>query len=162
MASLFSGPALFWIVAGNVTQPLFDGFTLLHEERAAQAAYEQAAWTYRTTVIGAFQNVANSLRAIQNDADALKATRDFEKAAKISLDLSQQQMQTGHANILFLLLAEQTYEQARDSGRTGAGRPDQRYGGAVHGAGRRLEEPRWSACAGTEARCGDRTSRPGS
>ena len=112
MASLFTGPALFWNVAGNVTQPLFDGFTLLHEERAAQAVYQQAAWAYRSTVIGAFQNVADSLRAIQNDADTLKAAREFEKAAKISLTLSQQQMQTGQANILFLLLAEQTYQQA--------------------------------------------------
>jgi NodT family efflux transporter outer membrane factor (OMF) lipoprotein len=112
MASLFSGPALFWNVAGNVTQPLFDGFTLLHEEREAQAAYQQAAWSYRSTVISAFQNVADSLRAIQNDADALKAAREFEKAAKISLTLSQQQMQTGQANILFLLNAQQTYEQA--------------------------------------------------
>jgi len=112
IASLFTGPALFWNVAGNVTQPLFDGFTLLHEERAAQAAYQQAAWAYRSTVIGAFQNVADALRAIQNDADALKAAREFEKAAKVSLTLSQQQMQTGQANILFLLNAQQTYEQA--------------------------------------------------
>ena len=55
MASLFTGPAVFWLVAGNAAQPLFDGFTLLHQERATQAAYEQAAWTYRTTVIGAFR-----------------------------------------------------------------------------------------------------------
>jgi len=112
VGSLFTGPALFWNVAGNATQPLFDGFTLLHEERGAQAAYRQAAWSYRSTVIGAFQNVADSLRAIQNDADALKAAREFEKAAKVSLTLSQQQMQTGQANILFLLNAQQTYEQA--------------------------------------------------
>jgi len=112
VGSLFTGPALFWNVAGNATQPLFDGFTLLHEERGAQAAYRQAAWSYRSTVVGAFQNVADSLRAIQNDADALKAAREFEKAAKVSLTLSQQQMQTGQANILFLLNAQQTYEQA--------------------------------------------------
>jgi NodT family efflux transporter outer membrane factor (OMF) lipoprotein len=112
VASLFSGPALFWSVAANATQPLFDGFTLLHQERAARSAYEQAAWSYRTTVIAAFQNVADTLRAIQNDADTLKAAREFEKAAKISLDLAQQQMQTGQANVLFLLTSQQTYEQA--------------------------------------------------
>jgi NodT family efflux transporter outer membrane factor (OMF) lipoprotein len=112
MASLFTGPGLLWNAAANVTQPLFDGFTLLHEERAAQAFYQQAAWNYRSTVIGAFQNVADALRAIQNDADALKAARAFEKAAKISLTLSQQQLQTGQANILFLLNAQLTYEQA--------------------------------------------------
>ena len=34
------------------------------------------------------------------------------RAAKISLDLSRQQMETGQANVLFLLLAQQTYLQA--------------------------------------------------
>ena len=112
ISSLFTGPAIFWTVAGNATAPLFDGFTLLHEERAAQAAYEQAAWNYRTTVITAFQQVADALRAIQNDADAVKAASDFEKASKISLDLAQQQMQMGNANILYLLTAQTNYEQA--------------------------------------------------
>jgi NodT family efflux transporter outer membrane factor (OMF) lipoprotein len=112
LASLFTGPSVFWAVAGGVTQPLFDGLTLLHTERAAEATYQAAAWSYRNTVVGALQNVADSLRAIQNDADALKASRAFEKAAKISLTLSQQQMQTGQANILFLLNAEVTYQTA--------------------------------------------------
>jgi NodT family efflux transporter outer membrane factor (OMF) lipoprotein len=112
LASLFTGPSAFWNIAGNATQTVFDGFTLLHTERAAKAAYDEAAWNYQTTVIGAFQNVADSLRAIQNDADALKAARDFEKAAKISLDLAQQQMQTGNANVLLLLNAQVTYESA--------------------------------------------------
>ena len=78
LSSLFTGPAIFWTVAGNAAAPLFDGFTLLHEERAAQAAYEQAAWNYQTTVIAAFQQVADVLRAIQNDADAVKAASGFE------------------------------------------------------------------------------------
>jgi NodT family efflux transporter outer membrane factor (OMF) lipoprotein len=112
LGSLFTGPSIFWTVAGSATQPLFDGFNLLHLERAAVATYQAAAWNYRSTVVTAFQNVADSLRAIQNDADALKAARDFEKAAKISLDLAQQQMQTGNANVLLLLNAQVTYENA--------------------------------------------------
>ena len=111
-ATLFTGPNIFWQVAGNATQPVFDGFNLLHLERASVAAYQEAAWNYRSTVITAFQNVADALRAIQNDADALKASSDFEKAAKISLDLAQQQMQTGYANVLYLLTAQVTYFQA--------------------------------------------------
>ncbi|MGB7175271.1 MAG: TolC family protein, partial [Xanthobacteraceae bacterium] len=50
---------------------------------------------------------------IQSDADALKAARDFERAAKTSFDLAQQQTQTGYANILILLTAQQTYLQAQ-------------------------------------------------
>ena len=91
---------------------MFDGGTLLHQLRDAKDTYHAAAWSYRGTVVGAVQNVADALRAMQNDADALKAARDFERAAKISLDLAQQQMQTGNANVLLLLTAQQTYLQA--------------------------------------------------
>jgi len=112
LAGLISPPNWFWTLAGNATQPVFDGFTLWHQERGAEENYQQAAWTYRATVIAAVQNVADSLRALQNDANALKAAYDFERAAKISLDLARQQIETGYANIILLLNAEQTYQQA--------------------------------------------------
>ena len=91
---------------------MFDAGTLFHELQGAKDTYHAAAWTYRGTVVGAVQNVADSLRALQNDADALKAARDFERAAKVSFDLARQQMQTGLANVLLLLNAQQTYLQA--------------------------------------------------
>jgi outer membrane protein TolC len=78
-ASLFSSANLFWTVAGNATQTVFDGFTLLHNKRAAEAAYDQAAWNYRTTVIIALRNVVDALRAIQDDAGALQAARANER-----------------------------------------------------------------------------------
>ena len=43
---------------------------------------------------------------------AVKAASDFEKAAKISLDLATQQLQTGQTNILLLLAAQTTYQQS--------------------------------------------------
>jgi outer membrane protein TolC len=52
------------------------------------------------------------LRALQNDADALRAARDFERAAKTSFDLANQQLQSGNANVLLFLNAEQGYLQA--------------------------------------------------
>ena len=112
LADLLVPQNLFWTVAGNATQTLFDGGTLLHQLQGAKDTYEAAAWTYRGTVVGAVQNVADALRALQNDADALRAARDFERAAKVSFDLAQQQMQSGNANVLLLLTAQQTYLQA--------------------------------------------------
>jgi outer membrane protein TolC len=112
LAGLIAPQNLFWILAGNATQIVFDGGTLLHQLQGAKDTYQAAAWTYAGTVVGAVQNVADSLRAIQNDADALKAARDFQRAAKVSLDLAQQQMQTGNANILLLFTAQQNYLQA--------------------------------------------------
>jgi NodT family efflux transporter outer membrane factor (OMF) lipoprotein len=112
LPGLISAPNLFWSLAGSATQSVFDGGTLLHDLQGAKDTYHAAAWSYQGTVLGAVQNVADSLRAVENDANALKAARDFERASKISFDLARQQMQTGYANILILLTAEQTYLQA--------------------------------------------------
>jgi outer membrane protein TolC len=116
LAGLISPSAVlgtqFWLLAGSVTQTIFDGGTLLHQRRAAAAAYDEAAWAYKATVIGAAQNVADVLHALKNDADALRAARAFERAAKISFDLARQQVETGNANILLLLTAQSTYLQA--------------------------------------------------
>jgi NodT family efflux transporter outer membrane factor (OMF) lipoprotein len=112
LGSLFEPASAGWLIGANALQTVFDGGILLHKLRGAQGTYEAAAWGYRSTVVSAVQNVADSIRAIQNDAQTLKAARDFERAAKISYDLAQQQMQTGYANILVLLTAQQTYLQA--------------------------------------------------
>ena len=100
-------------MTNSVTQTLLDGGTLLHQKRAAEDAYDQAAAQYRGVVIAALQNVADVLRALQQDANALKAAVEFERAAKISLDLVSQQVRDGYANILLLLNAQQSYLQAR-------------------------------------------------
>jgi NodT family efflux transporter outer membrane factor (OMF) lipoprotein len=111
--NLFAPGTNFWTIAGNVTGPIFDGFTLLHKQRAAQAAFDQAAAQYKATVISAFQNVADSLRALQSDADALKAASASEKAAAHSLDIVHKQLDLGQIAYLAVLNAENTYQQAR-------------------------------------------------
>jgi NodT family efflux transporter outer membrane factor (OMF) lipoprotein len=63
---------LFWTLAGNVTQTIFDGFTLEQRQRAAEAGWNQAAEQYQSVVVTAFQNVADALQAIQRDTEALR------------------------------------------------------------------------------------------
>jgi len=102
----------FWDTAGGLTQPVFEGGTLLHRERAAVAAYTQANEQYRSTVLTAFQNVADTLHAIEQDADGLKAAAAATDAAAVTLDLTKKQLDGGYANYLALLAAEQAYQQA--------------------------------------------------
>jgi NodT family efflux transporter outer membrane factor (OMF) lipoprotein len=109
---MFSGGTGFWDLGGGVTQTVFDGGTLLHKERAAKAAYVQASEQYRSTVLTAFQNVADTLNALEQDADGLKTAASARDAANVTLDLTKKQYQTGYANYLALLSAEQAYQQA--------------------------------------------------
>jgi NodT family efflux transporter outer membrane factor (OMF) lipoprotein len=102
----------FWDSAAGLTQPVFDGGTLKHRELAAKAAYTQAEEQYRSTVLTAFQNVADTLHAIQRDADSLKAASAATEAAEVTLNLTKQQLQGGYTTDLALLTAEQAYQQA--------------------------------------------------
>jgi NodT family efflux transporter outer membrane factor (OMF) lipoprotein len=112
IGQLFTSGTGFWSLAGDITQPIFQGGTLLHRKRAAEAGLDQAKAQYRSTVIAAFQNVADTLHALQSDADALKAAVAFEQAAKRSLDLARRQFEVGYVNYLSMLSAEQAYHQA--------------------------------------------------
>ncbi|HEX7968286.1 MAG TPA: efflux transporter outer membrane subunit [Stellaceae bacterium] len=110
---LFTPGTGFWSLAASLTQPIFEGGTLLHRQRAAEAAYDQAAAQYRSTVVTAFRNVADALRALQSDADALQAAVRAERAAADSLDIARRRVALGQTSYLSLLSAQQTYQTAR-------------------------------------------------
>jgi len=111
-ADLFSSASL-WSIGANVLQPIFHGGELQARRRAANAAFEQAEAQYRVTVLQAFQNVADVLRALEMDAQALKAQAEAEQAARANLELTRSQYSLGAVNYLFLLDAERQYLQAR-------------------------------------------------
>src|SRR5262249_9004663 len=81
LSKLFPPGTGFWMVAGDVTQTLFDAGALENRQRAAEETVTQSAAQYRTTVLTAFQNVADSLRALQADARAVAAAIAAERAA---------------------------------------------------------------------------------
>jgi NodT family efflux transporter outer membrane factor (OMF) lipoprotein len=108
-AQSFAPGTGFYTIAASATQPIFDGFTLYNKQKAAEAALDQAEAQYRGTVITAFQNVADALRALQADARAAKAARRAEETAKASLDIVEKQLNAGQVNQLAVLNAQQTY-----------------------------------------------------
>lgn len=102
----------FWSLIGNVSQPVFEGGTLLHRQRAARQALIQAAAEYQQTILTAYENVADALHAIYSDADGLKAAQRNEDAARVQLEIAQRQLDAGLVYQLFLLQAQEAYQQA--------------------------------------------------
>ena len=107
---LFSAGSGVWSLAGSIAQPIFDAGALEHRKRAAVAAYDQSAAVYRGTVLTAFQDVANALRALEADAEALNQQVAAERSAQASLDLVQAQFRLGAVAYINLLTAQQTYQ----------------------------------------------------
>jgi len=109
VAQLFHPATGFWTVAGDVMQPVFDGGTLRYRQRAAEETMVQATAQYRGAVLAAFQNVADTLRALQADARALHAAIAAERAAQRTVGLIRTQIERGQVNLPILIPAQKAY-----------------------------------------------------
>ncbi|HXQ14825.1 MAG TPA: efflux transporter outer membrane subunit [Caulobacteraceae bacterium] len=103
----------FWSLAAMLTQPIYDGGILLHRQRAAEAAYDQAAAQYQGAVVGAFQNTADALHAIWTDGDAVRDADTSEQVSQRSLAIARRQLAAGQGTALAVLGAEATEHQSQ-------------------------------------------------
>lgn len=108
---LFGPGTLFWTIAGNATQTVFDAGSRYFKQQAAEETTAQAAALYRQTVLVAFQNVADVLRALQADAKAVEAAAAAEESASRSIELVRRQVEQGQVSSPVLLNAQQAYLQ---------------------------------------------------
>lgn len=112
LAKLFSPANVIWNYGAAILQPIFHGGATLAYRRATVAEFQQAAAYYRQTVLGAFQNVADSLEALKTDAIALDAERKAELTAKKTLTITEKQFKLGGTSYLSLLNAQQQYQRS--------------------------------------------------
>lgn len=113
LGHLFDTGTTGWNLVAGLTQPIFNGGALRARKRAAVAAYDAAQAQYQSTVLNAFLDVANTLRAIESDADALRADAEAEALARQSLDLVVRQYHLGAVSYLSSLDAQRTWLQTR-------------------------------------------------
>ncbi len=103
----------FWSIGGNITEPIFNGGSLRAKRRAAIANRNQTFALYRQTVLSAFAQVADLIRALEHDAEAVQAESKAVESTKLALDLLQANYKAGMVNYLQIILADIQYRQAR-------------------------------------------------
>lgn len=103
---LFSAASGFWGLAAGLTQPLFHGGTLYYQNQAAIDARDLAAATYRQTVLSAFEQVADTLRALGHDAETVQAQLRAVQSSTEALRLIQANYESGVATYIQVLLAD--------------------------------------------------------
>lgn len=110
---LFSAANEIWSVGAGLVQPIFHGGTLEHQRRAAVEARNAVAAQYRQTVLAAFQQVADTLRALSHDADAVEAQTEAVDTAEKAMRLVDANYQAGIATYLQVLTSDTQYLQAK-------------------------------------------------
>jgi NodT family efflux transporter outer membrane factor (OMF) lipoprotein len=102
-----------WSSGADLSVPVFQGGTTWYTRKAAIDAYHAALADYHQTVLTAFQQVADSLRALDHDAESVSATDSAARAARTLLDLSRANYQAGLSDYLAVLTATSNYETAQ-------------------------------------------------
>jgi NodT family efflux transporter outer membrane factor (OMF) lipoprotein len=110
--SLLSQNSNFWSAGAGITAPLFNGSTLSSKKKAAVDAYQQSQAMYRQTVLTAFAQVADTLRALEHDAETMQAELKSVETSKESLRLAQINYQSGMTNYLQVISADIQDHQA--------------------------------------------------
>jgi NodT family efflux transporter outer membrane factor (OMF) lipoprotein len=113
ISDLFKSASSFWSLGANVAAPLFHGGALLSQRQAAIEGYQESLANYRQTVLSAFAQVADTLRALEHDAETLQVQSQALKAAEEALQLIQANYQAGIANYLQVLIANGQYHQTK-------------------------------------------------
>lgn len=110
---LFSAASNVWNVTGGITAPLFAGGTLWYGRKAAVEGYNEAAASYRQTVLAAFAQVSDLLRALEHDAEALRAQDEAVADAAEALRLAEANYTSGLTSVSEVLIANTQYGQAQ-------------------------------------------------
>ena len=113
LANLFQAASRTWDVGGSADAPLYHGGALSAQRRAAINAYTAQLATYQETVLEAFGQVANALSALDHDAEMVAASQRAVDIANASLQLQRSSYTSGKTSALQLIVAEDTYSNAR-------------------------------------------------
>ena len=113
LGSLFDPADRVWALGAPLVMPLFEGGALEAQKHAAEEAYRAVFANYRSTVLNAFGNVADVLRALQHDAVAAAAEKRALREATRAFAVVRTQYRSGAVDYLSLLTSEVQYDTAR-------------------------------------------------
>ena len=107
----FTNGGSVWSLGATLAQPVFNGGALRAERRKAIDAYDEAGAAYQQVVLQAFEQVADSLRAVDNDAQTLQARTEAALQAEATYNIAAQRYTAGGISQLSVLDAQRQYLQ---------------------------------------------------
>jgi NodT family efflux transporter outer membrane factor (OMF) lipoprotein len=108
-----TAPSTFWAIGPNALLTVFDGGLRRAQVAQARAQFDASAANYRGVVIGAFQQVEDSLASLNHYYDAAQQEKAGVDAAQRTLDLSNVLYVQGATDYLTVITAQAALLQAK-------------------------------------------------
>jgi outer membrane protein, multidrug efflux system len=109
LTSFLQGPATFWSLGGQITQPLYAGGAITSRYRLAWAQRDEAELDYRQTVQQAFEDVSNSLIAYYQSRKYRMKLQEQTATYKETSRLANVRFKGGATSFLEVLTTQQQY-----------------------------------------------------
>jgi outer membrane protein TolC len=113
IGDLFKASALTWSLGASLAQTIFNGGLTAAQVESARAQLDQAAATYRQTVLSAFQNVEDQLVASRILQDQLALRQEAAQAATLAEQQVLNRYQAGQVSYTDVVTAQATAASAR-------------------------------------------------
>lgn len=113
--SLFNPQAAFFSLAAGLTQPIFDGGTLLGNLEQQKGLREELLMAYRKAVISGFADVDSALVAVKQQAEFERLQRQVVAASRRAFSIAETRLREGTVDLVTVLQTQQTLFQAVDS-----------------------------------------------
>jgi NodT family efflux transporter outer membrane factor (OMF) lipoprotein len=115
LKTLFTPEALFYNIAANLAQPIFDGFRLEGQLEQAQGRQLELLQIYRKTIVQSFADVENALIAIADTNERERLQRQVVVASRRAFNISETRLREGTVDLVTALQTQQTLFQAEDN-----------------------------------------------
>jgi NodT family efflux transporter outer membrane factor (OMF) lipoprotein len=106
LSNWLSAPSSFWAIGPNALLSLFDGGLRRAQVAQARAEFDASAANYRSTVVGAFQQVEDSLATLNHYHDAAVEENAALDAAQRSLNFSLALYKQGATDYLTVVTSQ--------------------------------------------------------
>jgi multidrug efflux system outer membrane protein len=107
LSAFTSGGANAWSIAANLAGPIFQGGRLANQYRQAKSVREETQLRYQSTVLNAFEEVANALIAVQKYEEARQQQARAVEAYRVAVQVSMERYVAGRASYYEVLQEQQ-------------------------------------------------------
>jgi multidrug efflux system outer membrane protein len=115
LKSLFTPQAIFYNVAANLAQPVFDGFRLEGQLELAQGRQVELLELYRRAVVSGFGDVEQALIAIADTTERERLQRQVVESSRRAFEIGETRLREGTVDLVTVLIIQQSLFQAEDN-----------------------------------------------
>jgi NodT family efflux transporter outer membrane factor (OMF) lipoprotein len=115
LKNLFTPQAIFYQIAANLTQPIFDGWRLEGQLEQAKGRQVELLNLYRKTIVSGFVDVENALIAVADAAERERLQQQVVNSSRRAFDLGNQRFAAGTSDLVALLIIQQSLFTSQDN-----------------------------------------------